>query len=126
MEFEFDVRINNIDDHECRYSSANELFANGKILPLQIKTQQKQPPVLAGTGGGSMNRNRGSSHSTPKVKPDGHRNRKGNQQRQNKKSSFNHGHGNGTSATPINPILNVPLVDVFCLSSLFLSGRRKK
>ncbi|KAE8660743.1 Detected protein of unknown function [Hibiscus syriacus] len=131
MEFEFDVRVNSFDDQECYHSSANELFADGKILPLQIKKQQKQPPVphrkhrprVAGTGAGSMNRNWNSSgnnprscHSTPKVKPDGHGNRKGNDQRQNKKSSV----------TKVNPILNVPLVDVFCLSSLFLSGNRKK
>ncbi|XWS36923.1 hypothetical protein CRYUN_Cryun20dG0126900 [Craigia yunnanensis] len=48
-EFEFDVPINNIDQ-VCFYSPADELFSNGKILPLQIKKkfsppkQEEQPP----------------------------------------------------------------------------------
>lgn len=128
-EFEFDVRINNSDDQECYFSSANELFSNGKIHPLQIKNQTAAPTINAP----SMNQNQSSNQSvwqlkrssslcpsTPKVKPDGHRSR-------NKKSSFKHGsygHGNGT--VTINHVANVPLVDVFCVSSFFLTGSRKK
>lgn len=128
-EFEFDVRINNSDDQECYISSAYELFSNGKILPLQIKKQPDAPTINAS----SMNQNQSSNQSvwqlkrssrlcpsTPKVKADGHRSR-------NKKNSFKHGsygHGNGTVA--INHVANVPLVDVFCVSSFFLTANRKK
>ncbi|KAH1108346.1 hypothetical protein J1N35_012114 [Gossypium stocksii] len=128
-EFEFDVRINNGDDQECYFSSANELFSNGKILPLQIKKQLAAPTINPP----SMNQNQSSNQavwqfkrssslcpSTPKVKPDGHRSR-------NKKSSFKHGsYGHGNDTVTINHVANVPLVDVFCVSSFFLTGNRKK
>ncbi|KAL4385206.1 hypothetical protein GQ457_15G024160 [Hibiscus cannabinus] len=122
-EFAFDVRVNNSDDQECCYSSADELFADGKILPLQIKKQTVLPsrePLsrLDGVDVGSKNQSRSWRGNKPrlcppKVKPEGHRNRKGNH-RQDRKSGF------------INPLLSVPLVDVFCLSSIFSSGSRKK
>ncbi|GMJ01251.1 hypothetical protein HRI_003794300 [Hibiscus trionum] len=139
-EFTFYVRVNNRDDDqecECCYLSANELFANGKILPLQIKKQpvlppQEPQPQLDGTNARSKNQSwsgnkRRLCPSTPKVKPEGHRNRKGNH-RQDKKSSFKHGshrHGHG-AVTTISPLLNVPVVDVFCLSSIFSSSSRNK
>ncbi|XVF31593.1 hypothetical protein REPUB_Repub17cG0004300 [Reevesia pubescens] len=47
-----------------------------------------------------------------------------NQKPPNLKKSFTYGsHGNGVT---VNPILNVPLVDVFCVSSVFLTGKDKK
>ncbi|XWS75482.1 hypothetical protein CRYUN_Cryun01aG0092700 [Craigia yunnanensis] len=198
IDFEFDVRINNIDQ-ECYYSSADELFSNGKILPLQIRKkisppkQEEQPPpekpqLQAGNTtpkdikvaikeendqnqssksfwqfkrSSSLNFVSGykqrlcsstllsrssSAGSAPKVKPgpvlkEGHviGNHRQNHQKEKSypylqssrinqklplKKSFTYGsHGN---AVTINPILNVPLVDVFCPSSVFLTGKDKK
>ncbi|XP_017974547.1 PREDICTED: uncharacterized protein LOC18602037 [Theobroma cacao] len=201
IDFEFDVRINSIDQ-EC-YSSADELFSNGKILPIQIKknispskqdqqqpTSHKPQPQARNASSNdievatkepndqnqssksfrqfkrssSLNFVSGykrrlcpskllsgssSTGSAPKVKPgpvlkDGHgphgigNHRQNNQkekslpclqsstsnQKSPLKKSFTYGsHGNGVT---INPVLNVPLVDIFCLSSVFPSGKDKR
>ncbi|XP_022760139.1 uncharacterized protein LOC111306585 [Durio zibethinus] len=186
-DFEFDVRINNFDQ-ECYYSSADELFSNGKILPLQIKesispSKQEQKPSLTipqATNASSKDQNQSSKSfwqfkrssslnfisgykrrfcssstllsrssstgSAPKVKPGsvlkdgrGIGNLKQNYPKEKSlpclqsstskhkpplKKSYTYGsHGNGVT---INPILHVPLVDVFCLSSVFLTGKGKK
>ncbi|XVE72081.1 hypothetical protein DITRI_Ditri11bG0010300 [Diplodiscus trichospermus] len=171
IDFEFDVGIEN-NDQECYYSSADELFSNGKILPLQIRKkisppkQQLHPPTQnpklklemlpQSKSSGyklrlcppstSLSRS-SSTGSAPKVKPGqflkqdhaigNHRQNhqkdrsscpclhsSTNKQNTPFKKNFAYGsHGNGVA---INPILNVPSVDVFCLSSIFLTGKDKK
>ncbi|XVF71621.1 hypothetical protein PTKIN_Ptkin12aG0053600 [Pterospermum kingtungense] len=199
FDFEFDVRINNIDE-ECYHSSADELFSDGKILPLQVRKLEISPPQppprkpkpqaanatpkntkVTTQEADDQNRSSrtsfwqfkrssslnfvsgykrrlfpstllsrsSSTGSAPKVKPGGPNVKEGHHDigfhRQNyqkeksypwlqsstnnrrpplKKSSAYYGsHGNGVT---INPILHVPLVDVFCFSSVFLTGKDKK
>ncbi|XWS30725.1 hypothetical protein CRYUN_Cryun23aG0013000 [Craigia yunnanensis] len=198
IDFQFDVPINNIDQ-ECYFSLADELFSNGKILPVQIRKkisppkqeerpapEKPLPPARNATSkdikvaskeandqnqssksfwqfkrssslnfvGGYKRRlcsstllsRSSSTGSAPKVKPgpvlkEGHgivNNRQNYQklksypslhsstknQKPPSKKSFTYGsHVNGVT---INPILNVPSVDIFCLSSVFLTGKDKK
>ncbi|OMP04735.1 hypothetical protein COLO4_09346 [Corchorus olitorius] len=183
VDFEFDIRIDNIDEES--YSSAEELFCNGKILPREIKkkitnipsskqelTQKQKPQPQAKITASSskdikkideeetnnnQNRSNGSSKSSfwrfkrssslnfvtgnkkklcsnsslsrsssegsaPKVKP--FLQSSTNTQKSNLKK--NNTCGYGYPAATINPILNVPLVDFFCVSSVFFNGKNKK
>ncbi|XVE72083.1 hypothetical protein DITRI_Ditri11bG0010500 [Diplodiscus trichospermus] len=213
IDFEFDVGIENTDQ-ECYYSSADELFSNGRILPLQIrkkispqkqqlqrcppppppqkkkkKQQQLQPPTqkpqtqagnatpkqikVASKEANDQNQScmsfwqfkrssslnfvsgykvrlcppstplsrSSSTWPAPKLKQGhvigNHRQNRlkdefsypclhssTNNQNPPLKKSFAYGsHGNGVT---INPVLNVPSVDVFCLSPIFLTGKDKK
>lgn len=183
IDFEFDIPINNIDQ-ERYYSSADELFSNGKILPLQIRKEifppPKQPQKPQPQSGNATGKNtkvgikeandenqscksfwqfkrssslnfvsgykrklfpstllsRSSSTGSapiPKVKPGQNYEKEKpytflksstNNQKPPLKRGFSFGyHGNGVT---INPVLNVPLVDVFCFSSVFLTGKDKK
>ncbi|XP_021296785.1 uncharacterized protein LOC110426029 [Herrania umbratica] len=201
IDFEFDVRINSIDQ-EC-YSSADELFSNGKILPIRIKknispskqdqqqpTSHKPQPQARNASSKDIevaskepnDRNQSSKSfwlfkrssslnfvsgykrrlcpskllsrssstgSAPKVKPgpvlkDAHGphvigNHRHNNHKEKSLPSLQSSTSNQKSplkksftyrspanAVTINPALNVPLVDIFCLSSVFLSGKDKK